>query len=193
MFLGGGMFTSINIYVSISDMGSSNKTDFIVTNETISKAIVLSIFISVTFYLFFISSHKTELSCIDNKCTIVNENIFGKNTQKVVLLENNNDFYCEEYKKNYRKDNISFEDYARSYILRLQGQQIYNYDYKDKCFNELSLINSSIKNNKSYKNEYEHFFINILFKILGTIFAFITFIISISKVSKIHGQVKTKF
>lgn len=173
-------------------MGSSNKTNFVVTNKTLSKAIVLGIFIAITFYLFFISSFKTELSCIDNKCTIIRENIFGKNNQKVVLLENNNDFYCEEFKKTYRNDNISLEDYAKSYILRLQGQQIYNYDYKDKCFEELSLINSSIKNNKSYKNEYEHFFINILFKILGTIFAFITFIISISKVSKIHGQVKTK-
>lgn len=173
-------------------MGSSNKTNFVVTNETLSKAIVLGIFIAITFYLFFISSFKIELSCIDNKCTIIRKNIFGKNNQKVVLLENNNDFYCEEFKKTYRNDNISLEDYAKSYILRLQGQQIYNYDYKDKCFKELSLINSSIKNNKSYKNEYEHFFINILFKILGTIFAFITFIISISKVSKIHGQVKTK-
>ena len=177
---------------SIETKTVGNNTKFEINNGAISKAIVLSIFIAITFTLFFMSSFKTKLSCIDNKCTIIKENLFGDNNKKSVSLEYNNDFYCEEFKRMYRKDNIPTEDFERKYILRLQGLQIYNYDYNDKCFKELSQINSSIKNNRSYENEYEHFFINIIFKILGIIFAFITFIISISKIDKIHGQIKTK-
>ncbi|MCQ2754777.1 MAG: hypothetical protein MJ231_06990 [bacterium] len=164
-----------------------NNTNFEIYNGAISKAIVLSIFIAITFTLFFMSSFKTKLYCVDNKCSITRINLLG-NSNKKFTLEGNNDFYCHEEK--YRTKN---GDYEKRYMLELQGQYIFNYTYKEPCFRELSSINNDLKNNKIYENEYEHIFINLLYKFIGIIFALITFIISISKIDKIHGQIKTKF
>lgn len=172
----------------IKTCSQDNKTNFVINNATISKIIVLSVFLIITFYLFFMSSFKTELSCIDNKCTITRINFFRKSNEEF-SLEGNNDFYCQERKESYTN---GIGDYERTYILKIQGQQIFNYAYKEPCFKELSSINNDLKNNKIFKNEYEHFFINLLYKFIGIIFALITLIISISKIEKIHGQIKTK-
>lgn len=174
-------------FIKTSSQGKN--TNFVINNATTSKVVLLTIFIAITFYLFFISSFKTNLSCVDNKCTITRINLLGK-SNKEFILERNNDFYCQERKERYAKDN---GDYAKTYILTIQGQQIFNYAYKEPCFRELSSINSDLKNNKAYENEYEHFFINLLYKFIGIIFALITLIISVSKIEKIHGQIKTKF
>ena len=71
---------------SIETKTVGNNTKFEINNGAISKAIVLSIFIAITFTLFFMSSFKTKLSCIDNKCTIIKENLFGDNNKNLYLL-----------------------------------------------------------------------------------------------------------
>ena len=74
----------------------------------------------------------------------------------------------------------------------LQDEKIFKYTYKDSCARELSDINNSLKQNNLYSNTYEHFFINMLYKTLGIILIFFSFIISISKISPVHVEIKTK-
>ena len=74
----------------------------------------------------------------------------------------------------------------------LRDEKIFKYAYKDSCARELSDINNSLKQNNLYSNTYEHFFINMLYKTLGIILIFFSFIILISKISPAHVEIKTK-
>ena len=183
-------------FIKTSSQG--NKTNFVINNATTSKVIMLTIFIAITFTLFFISSFKTNLSCIDNKCTIIKENLLGKTNKKSVLLENGKNFYCKEYKHRHSSRMPYHDDYfqrsywVKDYILSLYDQSILTYNNKEDCLKELSQIDLSMINNKTFEKEYEDISLNILLKSLGIFFAFFTIIISISKIDKIHIQIQNK-
>lgn len=161
-----------------------------IKNPIWGKMLILSIMLCFIFYFFLVSSFKTTLNCENGTCNLKTNYLLGETINKDVVLTGD-DFYCREKRKlEYSK--VEDPKSRNVYILMLQDEKIFKYAYKDSCARELSDINNSLKQNNLYSNTYEHFFINMLYKTLGIILIFFSFIILISKISPVHVEIKTK-
>lgn len=161
-----------------------------INNPILGKMLILSVLLCFIFYFFLVSSFKTTLNCENGTCKLRTNYLLGETTNKEVVLTSK-DFYCSERRKlEYQKA----EGYKNRnvYVLMLQDEKVFKYVHKDSCVSELNNINSSLLQNNLYSNTYEHFFINILYKTLGTILIFFSFIILISKISPVYVEIKTK-
>lgn len=162
-----------------------------ITNPILGKIIILLVLLCFIFYFFLVSSFKTTLNCENNICNLKTSYLIGETINKDMVLAGD-DFYCREKRKlEYSK--VEEPKSRNVYILMLQDEKIFKYAYKDSCTRELSDLKTSLKQNNSYSNTYEHFFINVLYKLLGIFLIFLSFLILISKISPVHIEIKTKY
>ena len=161
-----------------------------INNPILGKIIILLIPLCFVFYLFLIASFKTYLDCKNNICNLKTSYLFGETINKDIVLTGH-DFYCSE-KRNLGSQKVEDDKNRNFYILMLQGEKIFKYAYKDSCTRELSDLKTSLKQNNSYSNTYEDFLLNILYRILGIILIFLSFLILISKISPVHIEIKTR-
>lgn len=160
-----------------------------VNNPILGKILILSFLICFIFYFFLVSSFKTTLNCENGTCNLKTNYLLGETANKEITLTGK-DFYCSERR---RLDSQNVDDYKNKniYLLMLQGEKIFEFKYKDSCARELSNIKTSLQQNNLYSNIYESFFYNILYKTLGFILIFLSFLILICKISPVHIEIKS--
>ena len=154
-----------------------------IDNPTLCKIITLCIFLIFAFIFLFVSSFKTILNCGNGSCTVKTVHMFSEGQPKVITLSGN-DFYCtEEHKlKSKRKGG---HKHVYTWNLKLHGEKIFEFDYKDGCYGELNSVYQNLHQNSNYSNTYEHIIVNILCKIIGAVFALLAFLTLIGKVTPI--------
>lgn len=161
-----------------------------IDNPTLCKIITLCIFLIFAFVFLFVSSFKTVLNCENGSCTVKTVHMFSEGQPKVITLAGN-DFYCtEEHKlKSKRKGG---HKHVYTWNLKLHGEKIFEFDYKDGCYGELNSVYQNLHENNKYSNTYERFSINILCKILAAVFGFLAFMTLIGKVSPIEIGIESE-